>query len=1418
MNVTEKIIATIILVVILLAAIMPTVNAISENIVQNQTEENVLYQEPNDIEHNKTKDYDNNETDAKDKEESVTSFDVLMADVLTKKEGNSFKLNDVPSIILQKPSKNGVWIEEKAREYVVNLINLLTNKVYKIDTDGYLIEDSNVTKDESDIVEKYNFYTQKIDEMISQDKLTIISISDTYKQLNTIDGDIIDIMIEDDEYGLIFKDTEEKERNRENIIILNSKNYSSENNNDIPENLFEKFLETYYNDDKEFLEYINSKKDKNEETIIENSKIDDNIVEENAEEDNVEEENEKYLVKDMLEDDKKIIKTNIFDDRVTEKDWKLILAGILSVDTKVTNDNIDKILEYKPTTAGIWIGENSRKQFLDFLNQYTIYTYSVDKNGYLICDNKMRTNENLDLIENEETDVDIVIRQIMQGDKLLVIDLSDSYLQYDKDGKIISKQISKDEYTISFSYNDNRILLLNPNYYSTTEYDLALSDYMIKSMQNIQGKVLTGEVRLKKQTNPILKSSREIIGYSASAQNVYAGPDSSNYAKIGSVGTGEKLYILGTNAGWYHIQYVITGTSNGDGVELEKAGYIPIGSLSSITKTPSEESFTGGQAYPQQGLSVQTCDDFDISTSIGSVYAGEGVTILYDYGYSDWTGKSYRVALIEYSTGSGTKRGYVYKDQLDTASYNTSVARVTDTNSAYAGPDNSYVKLGGAYYNEYVTVLAKDTGNDWVFVEYNTNSGRKRGYMSYSKLSNCNHPGSYNDLATNQGLKQATQQLTVYGGPNSNNANIGAIFNQEVVTSFGTERGYAYVEYSTTNGAKRGYVLNSALTGATPPSLPNIPTYTNFTSGTYGTSGLGQSLKYYKIGNGPNVAFAVFAQHGWEDAWAYDGIELVNIADRMMSSLSSSGINSNWTLYVIPYANPDGITNGYTNNGPGRCTVSNKVDMNRCWPTNFTPTYTSRNYTGSTPLGTPEAIALRAFIQNNMGSNGKIILDIHGWLNQTYGNAEIGQYFDNQFGFGHSSSYGSGYLMAWGKSIGAKSCLVEFPMPSSSSDIINRDFSGKLTNAIKNMLNGTSGSSSEGGTEVNELVTVTAENLNVRSGPGTSYSIVTSISQGTTVTRIRKGVANANGFTWDKIRLSNGTEGYVATNYLTLANQNIPITVEIDKGEEANKIFSRVKTWSTINPDTSAYEGICIGEDEYNKMTPAEHIVWDNELTGYNTYMLLGLIAVSSQFPNAAPGLKYFLTKGQEGKSNYQYSYVQGVYQQGHTRRNISFSTAIDQNTAVRNKLLSNIDEAIEASEKFCVNDNTTVTFYNESEDSGTAYKQSSYTDSEADWYLLVNNYRIKIQGTATRNGNTYELHMRYGLEDYYDWRVVDNRGYAEMLGDIQGLLIEEISAYLELMHKAGISRNYTNYGETNYTITWTKGNRVSTGAVYTRN
>lgn len=243
-------------------------------------------------------------------------------------------------------------------------------------------------------------------------------------------------------------------------------------------------------------------------------------------------------------------------------------------------------------------------------------------------------------------------------------------------------------------------------------------------------------------------------------------------------------------------------------------------------------------------------------------------------------------------------------------------------------------------------------------------------------------------------------------------------------------------------------------------SLPSVGNYAHFTSGTYGRSGLGEDLKWYKIGAGPNVVFAVFAQHGWEDAWSADGAELVKIADRVMSSLSSMNQNIfyDWTVYIIPYANPDGITSGHTNNGPGRCTVTTEIDMNRCWPANFNPvTSKGRNYTGKTALGAPEASQLEQFLSRNMGSFTNVVLDVHGWLNQTIGNSQVGNYFVNEFkgnGFYHKSSHGRGYLETWAYNKGAESCLVEFPMPKNASSIISNDYSGKFTNALVNMMNG----------------------------------------------------------------------------------------------------------------------------------------------------------------------------------------------------------------------------------------------------------------------------------------------------------------------------------------------------------------------------
>ncbi|HAT4220962.1 M14 family zinc carboxypeptidase [Clostridium perfringens] len=230
------------------------------------------------------------------------------------------------------------------------------------------------------------------------------------------------------------------------------------------------------------------------------------------------------------------------------------------------------------------------------------------------------------------------------------------------------------------------------------------------------------------------------------------------------------------------------------------------------------------------------------------------------------------------------------------------------------------------------------------------------------------------------------------------------------------------------------------------------------TEGVYGKSGKGRDLEYYRIGNGKKVLFSVFGVHGYEDAWNGDSQELKIIAEksvnRLRSEYNTKGIDlSEWSVYIIPSANPDGRIDGWTNNGPGRTTVTTKNDINRSFPTGFSPFYSARNYTGPTALGSPEAKALYSFINKTMeGATEKVLLDVHGWENKTIGNPSIARYFDNEFGFRNINKYPGGFVITYGNAIGAKSVLVEFPVPYSHQDILRRDFSGKFSNGLVNIL------------------------------------------------------------------------------------------------------------------------------------------------------------------------------------------------------------------------------------------------------------------------------------------------------------------------------------------------------------------------------
>ena len=261
----------------------------------------------------------------------------------------------------------------------------------------------------------------------------------------------------------------------------------------------------------------------------------------------------------------------------------------------------------------------------------------------------------------------------------------------------------------------------------------------------------------------------------------------------------------------------------------------------------------------------------------------------------------------------------------------------------------------------------------------------------------------------------------------------------------------------------------------------NIRPKIEYQSGIYGQTGLrvsgqgGHDLKYLKYGNGPNVYFATFAIHGYEDIWSRDGYELVDIANQFYNKLLNDkdyDLADKWTIYMFPEVNQDGLANGWTNNGPGRTTLysqapNNKgIDMNRCWQIgdSYTRFTSNRNYNGTAGFQAYEAQALRDFMLANKSQNGQTLLvDLHGWTQQLIGNEEICSYYDKQFPENNKKSvgrYGTGYMIAWGRTYlgstnrAAKTALIELPNQgvTGHQSVVNGNFANRYINATLDML------------------------------------------------------------------------------------------------------------------------------------------------------------------------------------------------------------------------------------------------------------------------------------------------------------------------------------------------------------------------------
>ena len=241
--------------------------------------------------------------------------------------------------------------------------------------------------------------------------------------------------------------------------------------------------------------------------------------------------------------------------------------------------------------------------------------------------------------------------------------------------------------------------------------------------------------------------------------------------------------------------------------------------------------------------------------------------------------------------------------------------------------------------------------------------------------------------------------------------------------------------------------LAALLTAAYAFDTSDLTVPDSATAVVYGTSGAGRGLTAYRFGTGENVLVAGFAIHGWEDNFDRDGGALVYTANELMKKLDANASllrDYNWTVYVLPCMNPDGLMDGTTCNGPGRCTTTyltpggslitgTGVDLNRSFPTAWTQYTSIRNFNGAAPLAAREARALAQFVQQVKGPGANICLDVHGWYQQIITSngkdSQLFRIFADQFPYNSyaNCTNGRGYFTAYTASLGYASCLFEFP-------------------------------------------------------------------------------------------------------------------------------------------------------------------------------------------------------------------------------------------------------------------------------------------------------------------------------------------------------------------------------------------------------
>lgn len=215
----------------------------------------------------------------------------------------------------------------------------------------------------------------------------------------------------------------------------------------------------------------------------------------------------------------------------------------------------------------------------------------------------------------------------------------------------------------------------------------------------------------------------------------------------------------------------------------------------------------------------------------------------------------------------------------------------------------------------------------------------------------------------------------------------------------------------------------------------------------YGYSEMGQDMACHRVGR-PDAEIRIlmtFGVHGFEDHHDHDGLVLTSIAESLIGYyLAHTDELEGFALYIVPYANPDGLRYGETEDGFGRCNLYG-LDINRDFPTKWKHVSKGRYKNGPEPFSTAEARSIRNLVEDVQPTIG---IDVHGWINGVYGDQELAQPFCKALDCEYRRDISSGMLHQWYNEVLDSGIMIELAGSPSRAGYV-QDMTRKLIKGLE---------------------------------------------------------------------------------------------------------------------------------------------------------------------------------------------------------------------------------------------------------------------------------------------------------------------------------------------------------------------------------